>query len=265
MSFCIYTVLFTLSDKEPSKNEYVKIFQIWLSQLIKTNAAEKCVIIIDNRTFDFLAESYILNKFTIRRAKFAIQFIKVDPPKTLLEGMAHKYTIFSYKEEYLMYCDIDIMINKTLKKLNLPKYDCIFAHAEGLLKENGYSDAFSEKAKLEFDGNEVGFSAGKFIIRGSGLRDRLFQNIQHLIKTDSIENPLIQYYSVEQPYFNKALYELITEIPVNYFEIVHPKISNNCRDFIESEAVLIDFQGQPGEGGFHLDKIIDFIAYSNST
>jgi signal transduction histidine kinase len=75
MSFCIYTVLFTLSDREPSKNEYVKIFQFWISQIIKTNSAKKVVVLIDNKLIDSVIRNLISNsiKFTNRNGLIKIK------------------------------------------------------------------------------------------------------------------------------------------------------------------------------------------------
>lgn len=257
MSFCIYTVLFTLADKEPRENTYIKMFQLWISQLIKKSDVKRCVVLVDNRTLYFLAESFILNKYLLRKAKFKLEFMKFEPPRTLLEGMIHKYTSFEYEEDFLMYSDLDILIHKSLSFLEIPKKEGIFLHAEGPISE--YAEAFTEIMKSKFiKPGQPGFSAGKFVICGKSVRDLLFRKIHDF---NNREN----FYTIEQPYFNKAIYSLLDTINIYTDFISSPKISNNCRDFDEKATILVDFQGQPGDGVFHLDKMIDFFAYANVT
>jgi len=259
MSYCVYTVLFTLSDKDPCKNTYIKIFQLWISQLIKRADIKRCVVLADLRTLVFLADSFILNKYLLRKAKFKLDFMKFDSPKTLLEGMMRKYTSFDYDEDFLMYCDIDVFINKPLECLSIEtsKSEGLYLHAEGPI--DNYAEAFNESMKSKFiKPGQPGFSAGKFVIRGKTVRDLLFQKIHEF-------NTGIHFYTVEQPFFNKAVYCLLDKINIYTDYIVPPKISNNCRNFDEETTVLVDFQGQPGDGAFHLDKIIDFFAYANVT
>lgn len=260
MSFCIYTVLFTLEHKNPEENKYVKMFQFWLSQLIKTNSVKRCVLLVDKRTYNTLAEAYTLNKYLAPSAKFKLDLIEFPAPKTLLEGMKYKYTFFPYKEEYLVYSDLDILIYKNLNFLNLPKEDGLYLHAEGPLTENGYLDAFKKEEIPLSKYSEPGFSAGKFIIRGQWIREKLFVKISESIKnTDKI------FYTVEQPHFNRAIFFLRDIIPINPHVLKSPKISNNLRDFNIDQAVIVDFQGKPGDEEFHLGKIMDFIAFTNST
>lgn len=257
MSYCVYTVLFTLSDKDPSQNTYIKIFQLWISQLIKKSNVKRCVVLLDTRTLDFIADSFILNKYLLKKAKFKIDFMKFESPKTLLDGMIHKYSIFDYYEDFLMYCDVDLFIYKELSFLDIPKTASLFLHAEGPITE--YAEAFTETMKSRFiKPGAKGFSAGKFVICGKTIRDLLFQKIHEM-------NNRQHFYTIEQPFFNKAIYSLIDTININANFITPPKISNNCRDFDEQTTVLVDFQGQPGDGAFHLDKIIDFFAFANVT
>jgi len=215
---------------------------------------------VDDRTLEFLRTSYILNKYLMRKAEFVFEFIQIKQPNTLLEGMAHKYTEFSYEEEFLMYCDLDVFVYKNLSLLNLGKADSLYLHAEGKISETEYNEALSREEKERIHMNSPGFSAGKFIIRGKKIRDILFKKINSIIGASKTT-----YFTVEQPQFNKAIYELTSQIPINPFLITQPLISNNFKEFSESETVLIDFQGLPGDGAFHLDKILDFMAYTNVT
>jgi hypothetical protein len=171
--------------------------------------------------------------------------------------MIHKYTFFDYDEDFLMYCDVDVFMYKQISHLNIPKLEGIYLHAEGPIYE--YSEAFTELMKAKFiNYGKFGYSAGKFVIYGKNIRDSLFQKIHEF-------NNGTYFYTIEQPFFNKAIYSLIDTVNINSNYISSPIISNNCRDFDEQLTVLVDFQGQPGDGAFHLDKIIDFFAYANVT
>ena len=259
MSYCVYTVLFTLSDSKPEENQYIKIFQIWLSQLIKTNGVHRCVVLIDSKTFDYLKTAYILNKFILKKALFPISFIQFTPPKTLLEGMSYKYHKFNYDEENLVYTDLDVLLLKPLSNLNLSLEEALHVHAEGRVFESGYTDAMSEQEKLHLDEAAAGLSAGKFIIRGKRIRDLLFAKVLEYLKEEKKE-----FSTIEQPFFNRAIYNLKNQISINPYSIREPVISINCND-LTNDTVFVDFKGDPGNGKFHLDKIIDFVAYSNCT
>jgi len=210
MTFCIYTVLFTLAGEEPNTNKYVKIFQFWLSQLIKTNGASKCVILIDTRTLEYLKTAYILNKFILKRADFPIAFIKFEPPKTLLEGMSYKYTKFDYHEDFLVYTDLDVLLVKPLLSIELKNDENLYVHAEGRVFDTGYTDAMKYSEKKQLSEASAGLSAGKFIIRGKRVRDLLFSTIKEYIKEEKRE-----FKTIEQPFFNRAVYNLKTQIPIN--------------------------------------------------
>jgi len=256
MTFCIYTILFTLADKEPQFNNYIKIFQIWFSQLVKTNCVKNCVIIIDRKTLSYLKTKEIFNSLILPLCKFSLTFFEFDPPKTLIEGMSYKYSIFDYAEEYLIYTDLDVFIIKSLKGFNFSNNEAIYVHAERSVLEEGYSDAMSADEKAKLTPFSAGLSAGKFVIKGKRLRDQFFKRIKEHIKLDST------FYTVDQPYFNKAIYEFKNKEMINPHKIIQPFISINCRN-LSKEAILLDFMGKPGDGNFHLDKILDYIAYSN--
>ena len=130
MTFCIYTILFTLADKEPQYNKYVNIFQIWFSQLIKTRSVKNCVVIIDKKTLAYLKTKEIFNNLILPLRDFKLTLFEFNPPKTLIEGMSYKYSIFDYSEDFLIYTDLDVLIVNPLKSLNLPKEDKIYVHAD---------------------------------------------------------------------------------------------------------------------------------------
>ena len=258
MSFCIYTILFTLADREPQYNKYIKIFQIWFSQLIKTASVKNCVILIDKRTLSYLKTKEIFNKLILPMRNFKMTFFEFNPPKTLIEGMSYKYSVFDYSENFLIYTDLDVLITRPLQDFNLKEEDAIYVHAEGRIVEDDYSAAMSAEEKESLTPFSAGLSAGKFIIRGKHIRDHLFSKMKEYIKFDST------FYTLDQPYFNKALYEFKNKEIINPHIIKHPLLSINCSD-LKKETILIDFMGKPGDEELHLDKVLDYVAYSNCT
>ena len=123
------------------------------------------------------------------------------------------------------------------------KDNTIYVCKEGLLSDKNYSEGFTYESSIL-----PGFSAGKFIILGKELRDSLFQIINDLCDYST------KFYSVEQPYFNKAIYSHpIDSINTDYLEQF---ISLNGRMYEKTRTIFHDVAGEPGDGKKHLDKMI---------
>ena len=99
-----------------------------------------------------------------------------------------------------------------------------------------------------------GFSAGKFIVYGKELRDKLFKNIQKFCRPDKI------YYTVEQPFFNRAI--LYTE-NIDADLLQGPLVSLNRRGYNKDFTILFDCAGEPGNGEAHYIKIHDVFCLLN--
>ena len=257
MTFCIYTILFTLESKDPESNEYVKIFFIWLSQICKLKAAERLVLLTDSRTSEYLSKSFIMEKI-LREIKFTVNILLFSPPKTLLEGMTHKYATFDYSEDYLMYADLDVMLLKHPSLIvEEDNNDRLLVQFEMDINKHGYLDAMTEEERAAaLKTSALGISAGKFIIRGKKIRDVIFKIINDMINIAQNSN----YYTIEQPIFNKVVFLVYDIIPVQ--RIPNEKISANFFDYTD-KCVLMDLFGDPGNGQTHLNKVIEFIAYTN--
>ena len=249
MSFCVYTILYTLEDKKPEENDYVQMFLLWLGQFIKVKAAESIVILIDSRTLEYLDTTV----FTVlcEKLQYNLSILQFPIPKSHLEGMKMKYTVFDYEEEYLMYLDLDILVLKPLMGLIGDTGKDIYIDAEGSVEEHGYLDAFNEKEKGDLiqNGVKYGISAGKFIIRNKEKGKVLFSEIHKFIAN----NPGTTYYSVEQPIFNRVLLCMGSYVDA---AIIDPKyISANFHN-MSDDTILLDFYGNPGDGRNHLYKMI---------
>jgi len=257
MSFCVYTVLYTLEDRDPEKNEYVQMFFIWLSQIVKSRAAKSCALLVDSRTFDFLETNLIYNKM-LEKMPLNLTTLVFPPPKTYMDGMKMKFTPFDYEEDYLMYLDLDIIVLKPLYGLieHAKNYE-FYVQLEHELLEHEYTDEMTEEEKSKLIASNVinGLSSGKFIVGSKLARDQIFSNIiAHMNKTTRIYN------TVEQPAYNRVLFLESSNIKIATIDKTN--ISENLRNYADS-TIIIDYYGEACNGKIHLQKMIDFIAYQN--
>jgi hypothetical protein len=254
MSFCVYTILYTLEDKKPEENDYIQMFLIWFAQFIKVKAASSITLLVDTRTY-----AYLMNTaFPVLYSKIEcnLSILQLPVPKTHLDGMKMKYTKFDYDEEYLMYLDIDILVLRPLIGLIEDPSNGLYIHREYThekdVDEHGFLDALNEEEKqiIKGSGTHLGFSAGKFIIKSKEIRDALFQEIHMFIE----KNPNTTYYSVEQPIFNRAILYLGGGLNIAFLN--NKYISINFHNFT-NDTILIDLRGEPGNGRNHLYKMIE--------
>lgn len=249
-SICLTCLIYTLKDREVKDNEYLNIFYIWLAKVIQSGgltSQDSLYIIMDSRTIDYHKTNHTVLLALLDTLQCSFSIVSVDEPQTQLEGMMNKYINIDYKENVYIYCDIDILISNTFQSmLTDMKDNTIYVCKEGLLSDKNYSEGFTYKTSTL-----PGFSAGKFIILGKDLRDSLFQTINDLCDYST------KFYSVEQPYFNKAIYmHPIDNININHLEQF---VSFNGSMYEKTKTIFNDVAGEPGDGKKHLDKIIHSI------
>lgn len=259
-SLCLSCVVFTLLDKSLEENKYINIFILWLSHLIQCGDLQKedaLYIFTDKRTIDYIQESTIFSRLKTKTV-FKISVILSPSPTTLLEGMMQKYIVFPYTQDIYMYCDIDILIVNSLKKITnrmIPNH--IYACAEGFLKDPNYSADFPTDYPM--DDTSAGLSAGKFAVYGKDVHNFLFKTIQSLCNHDT------RYYTLEQPFFNHAiLVKLPDTISCDVHLLDSPVVSFNGIDYEKGKTVLLDCAGEPGNGEVHYEFMIDFLCLLNS-
>jgi hypothetical protein len=266
MSFCVYTILYTLEDKKPEENDYVKIFLLWISQIAKINTAKTIAILVDERTAEYMQQCTIFPTiYDNIQCNLIMMYSPV--PKTHLDGMKMKYTPFDYEEDYLMYLDVDIFVLKPLIGLlnGCDLKSDIYVHEEGDIVCDYYSSALNERELQTIldSGIKMGLSAGKFIIRNKEKRDLLFSKIHEFIS----ENPDTEYCTVEQPIFNRGL--LVGDSDFKKSTIHTEFISINLQKYggqtvlASGQTILVDFCGESGDGFLHLNKMINFIVLEN--
>ena len=253
-SICVSCIVYTIHDKSVEENKYIEIFLLWLSQLIKAGGLGKDDILhvyIDKKTVDYLFKDSIFGTL-LNKATFQKQIFGIEPPKTHLEGMMWKYNLSTYTQDIYMYLDIDILILKPLKELiDSVKSNTIYVCIEGYMSNPDYG---ADIASDVIEEGMNGFSAGKFIVYGKELRDSFFKSVQECCRYDK------EYYTVEQPFFNKAL--LYTEnIDVELLQ--EPLVSLNKGGYNKDYTIFFDCAGEPGNGKAHYTKILDVFCLLN--
>jgi hypothetical protein len=81
----VYTNLFTLVGKIPSKNKYIAMFYIWFSYLKRYGGLgpeDTVGIIIDNDTFDYINEAQEFAQIS-DNCMFRIEFSRFRRPSSL--------------------------------------------------------------------------------------------------------------------------------------------------------------------------------------
>ena len=271
-SVCLYTILFTLEDKPVHKNQYIQMFLIWFSYVIKSKSLD------ENDSFFIIGDRYTLNYLKHETpfesiAKLLLckcNWIETEQPKTLLEGCMLKYNqlvrsdiILTLNYDILIYTDIDVIINKTLKTLVLEP-NSIIVHEENDFSFDYFSAGIPENEKNEFvKCNSLirGLSAGKFIIYGKSLAIDIFNMI---IKYNEAKT---NYYTLEQPLFNRAIYNCIyTEkketrlYNINTYCIHY----NNLPITDIDNYMLIDCCGKPGHYIDHMEKMLNILCITHA-
>ncbi len=243
-------ILFTLLGKDASENKYVEVFLLWLSQLIKSadlGQQDTLEIICDQPTIQYMQKTPFPQLMGVLSCKK--NFYQLPQPRTLLEGCMWKYMPFEYSEDIFFYCDIDILIIKPLVLLFKDmSQNTLFAHIEGTLVNPNYNSDFP---KGSFSPEENGYSAGKFIITGKELRNRFFTYIQTLHR----QNPDAPYFCLEQPFYNRAIYDLKGTYALNMSLFNDETVCKNNSGYSKQKCILFDCNGIPGDDVRHLRKI----------
>ena len=164
-----------------------------------------------------------------------------------------RFKSYPYKQDIYMYCDIDIIIVKSLHNLTEKMLmDHIYVCTEGFLKEENYSADFP--SDFIMDDTSAGLSSGKFAIYGKDIRDSLFTIINSLCKYESA------YYTLEQPFFNHAiLLRLPDTVSLDVEVLNSPFVSFNGDEYKKGITVMFDCAGEPGNGKLHYDFMIDVL------
>ena len=260
-SICIQCNLFTLAEKNVEENKYVNIFEIWLRQLILKGglyAKDVLHLYIDTRTIEFCNKNPEFHNL-LSKLPCPVKVFVFPPPNTLLEGTMYRFVYHEYEQDIYMYCDIDILVIRPIHLLlQPPQHNTLYVHVEGCIEDENYGAAFSKEEIAKLHGTSPGCSSGKFILNGKEFHKMFFERVNILYKQS---NKL--YYTLDQPYYNKAIYTLDTNVyKINIDLFQAPHLSINGHGFTD-QTILLDCMGKPGDQDFHYDKIKQIFGLKN--
>ena len=249
----VYTVLFTLVGKDPAENRFVEMFYIWRTYLLKNGGlgpTDKISIILDKPTIDFINSEFIL-KHILNLCKVPIDFWLIPQPRTLSEGMVHKYSleeIPAIVSECSLYIDLDITVVSSLRPMREVIPDTIAVVIEGNLNNDDYGGKLIQREERKE--GYPGFSAAIFVFSAG----EYVKNFMRRVKGDCLaQDP--PFYTVEQPFFNKYLYEMFINGDRNFYILPEKYVATN--DITRSDSVIfVNYCGDPGNGSKHICKMI---------
>jgi hypothetical protein len=266
-SVLLYTILFTLDDLPVHKNQYIQMYLMWISCVVKTkslNENDCCILITDKFTVSHLLHNTIFQKL-IRQLNCEFQYIVNKAPKTLMEGFMWKYNTLTeqaikpFAKDIVFYSDIDILLYSSLKQITdymIP--NSIIVHEENPFDLNYFSEGIPDDEKkviIKHFPSVRGLSAGKFAIYGNSIMFNLFAKIQeYAIRKKDL-------YCHEQPLFNRAVFNtVIYDKNINLLFNLNNKCShlkdNLNTNSPNSNIILYDCSGRPGDYAEHMERLI---------
>jgi hypothetical protein len=254
-SFCISCIIYTIDGKDPKDNLYLNIFYQWLTMLIKNGGLtsnDMLHINIDTKTLEYLDNSHTILPSLLKKAACNFKMCTFEPPKTPLEGMMHKYDFNDYEQDIYIYTDIDTYILNPFRIMANELNPNTFYFIKGLsvtLDNKFFSEGFPESfIPRHIMTTLPGFNASLFVITSQNLRNIFFSRIHELCDYST------NYLCVEQPYFNRAVYE----IPRNEISVNTDLLSIYGKFFgcdLNSRTVFLDFSGETSNGITHFTKM----------
>lgn len=253
ISICLACVVYTLKGTHPKDNLYINIFYQWLTMVIKNGGLQSNDMLhihMDSETIQYLDTHPTVFHEIIQKLQCNFEIHKFDQPDTPLKGMMNKYVFTEYIQDVYIYCDIDIIIRKPFRLVvdNMKEYTMYFCQEHSLISEN-YSEGFPSDYPVSR--NLPGFSAGKFAIFGKGLRDSFFSRIHEICDYST------KYATVEQPLFNRAIYEIPKDIVSVDINMLTEYVSFNGDNFSDEKTIFHDLAGETSNGISHFKKMSD--------
>ena len=254
-SICLSCILYTRENVSVKENQYIQVFIMWLTQIVKINALDATDILhitVDKPTFEYMLSNYTSFKSLLNKINHVI-FIEPSP-KTNLEGWMWKFIPRDYSQDVYLYLDIDIFILKSLQQLVQPmKPNQIYACREGNMTNANYNAAFPESVLTQFTIKDPGYSVGKFAITSIRIRDIFFKEINKICDNN------VTYYCPEQAFYNVIIYGMRNTSILNTDILCAPYISFNGYFYKKDKTILFDCAGEPGNGLKHIEKYIDVL------
>lgn len=238
-------VLFTLKDRPVKDNKYILIFYTWLSKLIQNAGLTKndfLMISIDERTFDYIKTTPKCLNYLFHKMPCPHTFMVFPSPATMMEGMLMRYNApDTYQQDAYMYCDIDVIIRKPLRPvLERAMPDKMYVVVEGDLRDDNYG---ADMHRVSGDG----YTSGIWFFTGGDL----YREFKRLVNSHYKLNA--KYYALDQPFFNRAVYDLPHQSIIR--DVLTEHTSFNGHNYNKNTCVFLNCGGDVGDGDKHYDKI----------
>lgn len=233
-----YSIVFSLGDAKT--NAYVWMFCLLIKSMIQTET------LTEKDTYYVLADTETISSVSDHLGDCIqyVEFLEIPKPKTLLEGMLWKYklhTILDITNKDCMYLDVDMLSIRTFTP-PIPE-DTICVLPEGSCLNTDYCGCW----KLD---TPCGFSAAFFAFNFGPCVQMFFEKILELA-----EKTKESFYTIEQPFFNKALEH------ENYVLFDDKLMSVNSHENLDT-CCFISYAGIPGNAYFHWQKgLAYFLSY----
>ena len=229
------SIVFSLAD--PKDNLYIQMFVLCYYSFIKRLGpmVDRYYLTCDMETAEYIKKTFPLIQHVI--------YVIVPKPESVYKGMMLKYQLpflIEVGDETVWYVDTDMFLIRPFK-VDCPR-DTILVYPEGPATDDSYRGDMRLKSN-------VGFTAGFFIYRWGDRVKNFFINI-----LNNLEDIPKKYYTLDQPYFNKHL----ETAPHKLLDA--RCISFNGNNNIDS-AALVNCCGEPGDGLFHWNKMLQLFLY----
>jgi len=255
----VYTLLFTLVGKKTEENLYIQMFDIWLCYLIKNGGLtpeDKISVVIDSETLKYI-QSQVLPNYLKYVSPCPIEYVEFEQPKNLSEGIIARYNSLprDHEGKTLLFLDLDVLVIKSLQN-DIPRLlpNQLMIMPEGKMAHGLYAGGLVNYDKIP---NICGFAASTFAYSyGEGI-EKFFKKVTE----ECLENKNTPNYTIDQPYYNKWIYLMLTEqvFPVEIHLLRYTMIEQNKMNMFEDSTVLVNYAGTPGEGIFHYQKMLNAI------
>lgn len=272
-SVVVYTNLFTLTDRDVKVNKYIDMYYIWLFNIFRYGRLSKddyCITFIDETTLQHIKNNQILQWLSRHLSNFIL--LPYRQPVTIKEGILKRYDIDPILEltkhadnPTYLYLDIDVLAMNDLHPLltqNVPEKvnkTTLYLRTEGVITSGLYYGELITPEEVQFLETKnmqqmPGFSAGIYGWNNNTSAKRFFKYITELAaKTDK------ELYTVEQPFFNAAVFNYFFKEPGVFNIALFDKtrvVDNQMIQPNTSEIILVNFCGIPGDDQFHWDKLL---------
>ena len=287
----VFTNIFTLDGQDPSGNQYLNMFAIWYQFLRRfgglrltqedfgagagagagarapsspfyfggnqrPQVLDEIHVAIDSASLDFLQRATrgtgLLD---------GIKFHTYTPPRTLKEGMLHRYSMASHFQwvwpgRSFLYLDVNTVVCRPLRTL----FDTPHAlnrlwytteeplqHITGDILTPNYLAGRLILNPVEYGLllDKPGISSGIF---GWNHDESHFGDVFGSIAARAKEDTANKYYTIDQPYFNEAVVSKLLRGINEVFQLNSDQIGINEPISPTSPYVIMNYCGEPGNG-----------------